>query len=138
MNCNEARKYVSQFVDDELNIREADQFLRHIETCAECRDELDIYYTMSKALELIDSNEHQTFDFRKMLGTQIHSVKRRIHRIRRLHFVRRFMIIIMEIFLLLAAYMSVAQKAGFDHRHFHSFLELNHPEEQMQEESTDG
>ena len=45
MNCIEARRMGTPFVDRELTDKETEQFLEHIENCSDCRDELDIYFT---------------------------------------------------------------------------------------------
>ena len=43
MNCTEARRMVTPYVKHELDDRETEQFLDHVEHCKDCMEELDIY-----------------------------------------------------------------------------------------------
>lgn len=83
MNCVEAKRMVTRFVNKELTYQELEQFLRHVEHCADCMDELDIYFTMYKAFDMLDTGSHQEYDFKKMLREELHAAWRRVvlHRI---------------------------------------------------------
>ena len=72
MNCMEARRMVTPFIKRELSDREAEQFLRHIEHCSDCMDELDMYFTVYKALDTLESGVHNELDFQKMLEADIY------------------------------------------------------------------
>ena len=56
MKCIEARRMVSPFVDKKLTDKETEQFLKHIEHCSDCMDELDIYFTMYKAMDTLEKH----------------------------------------------------------------------------------
>lgn len=75
MNCIEARRMVTPFVKRELSDRETEQFLKHVEHCSDCMDELNIYFTVYKALNMLDSEQHHEYDFEKMLGEEIHAAR---------------------------------------------------------------
>ena len=80
MNCTEARRMVTPYVKHELDDREMEQFLDHVEHCKDCMEELDIYFTMYQALELLESGKHQEYNFSKMLKENIRDTRRRIFR----------------------------------------------------------
>ncbi len=85
MNCMEARRMVTPYVNRTLSDREMEQFLKHIEHCSDCMDELDIYFTMYKAMDSLDSGTHQEYNFKKMLEDDIRSARLSIlkHRLSR-------------------------------------------------------
>ena len=124
MNCMEARRMVTPFIKRELTDRESEQFLKHIEHCDDCMDELDIYFTVYRALDSLDSGVHHENDFRKLMEEEIRSVKRGILRRKVFRFLRGFTLILAELLLLLSVYTGFevhkgeAQQSTF-HRAIH-------------------
>lgn len=112
MNCIEARRMVTPFVNKELSEKETEQFLKHIEQCEDCRDELDIYFTMYKAIDLLDSGAHHEFDFKKMLENEIRTAHRTIMTRKLTRLVRCVIILIAEVFLLLCIYTGYQMRRG--------------------------
>ena len=80
MNCIEARRMVTLYVNKELSDKETEMFLDHIEHCSDCMDELDIYFTVYRALDSLDTGAHHEFDFKKMLEEDIRMERRAILR----------------------------------------------------------
>ena len=66
MNCKEAEKLIPAFLVKQLNSRELDQFLLHVEDCPECMEELTIQYLVMSGTSLIE--EGKSFDLRKALN----------------------------------------------------------------------
>ncbi len=83
MKCVEAKRLINRFVEKKLSYDELEQFLRHVEQCGDCMDELDIYYTMHKAFDMLDTGSHQNYNFKKMLDDELHAARRAVlvHRI---------------------------------------------------------
>ena len=54
MTCREAEKLIMPFIDMKLEEEELEAFLTHVSTCPECREELEIYYTVSVGLKQLD------------------------------------------------------------------------------------
>lgn len=55
LNCREAEKMVMPFIDGHLDEKELEAFLKHIHSCPACKEELEIYYTVSLGLRQLDS-----------------------------------------------------------------------------------
>lgn len=55
MTCREAEKLIMPFIDMKLDEEELESFLIHVSTCPDCREELEIYYTVSLGLRQLDS-----------------------------------------------------------------------------------
>lgn len=112
MNCIEARRMVTPFVKKELSDKEMEQFLKHIESCSDCMDELDIYFTMYRALDSLDSSAHYEFNFKKMLENDIRSAKHGIVRRKVLRNIRWFLLILAEACLMFSVYTGYEMKQG--------------------------
>ena len=46
MTCKEAERLVMPYINGSITDEELKEFLKHIETCEECREELEIYFTV--------------------------------------------------------------------------------------------
>lgn len=55
LTCKQAEKMVMPFIDYQLSEQELEDFLIHVETCPSCKEELEIYYTVSAGLKQLDS-----------------------------------------------------------------------------------
>lgn len=112
MKCIEARRMVSPFVDKKLTDKETEQFLKHIEHCSDCMDELDIYFTMYKAMDTLDSGLHHEYDFKKMLENEIRGVRYGIMRRKMVRASRSIILVLAEILLLVSVYTGYQMKQG--------------------------
>ena len=112
MKCIEARRMVTPFVDRKLTDKETEQFIKHIEHCSDCMDELDIYYTMYKAMDILDSGQHQEFDFKTMLENEIRSSRYGILRRKAIRAARSVILVLAEILLLVSVYTGYQMKQG--------------------------
>lgn len=61
MTCQEAEKMVIPYINDELTVSQMEDFLDHIETCANCREELEIHYMVDIGLKKLDEAD-ATYD----------------------------------------------------------------------------
>ena len=92
MDCRTAESLVNSYIKRTMTIDELEQFLKHVENCPSCYDELETYYTVYFAMQRLDSDRNEeTFDIKKMLKDDI---RRRHHRIRRYKLRQAVMIIL--------------------------------------------
>ena len=56
MRCSEAERKVLPYIRDELDGDELAAFLRHVDSCAACREELEVYYMVDVGLKQLDSD----------------------------------------------------------------------------------
>ena len=71
MTCLEAQTKIIAYIDGNLDKETRIDFLRHIKTCDDCKEELDIYYTMIEGMHQMDSNLPLSKDFSTELQMQI-------------------------------------------------------------------
>ncbi len=78
MNCKETEKLIPSFLVKQLNNRELNQFLLHVETCPECMEELTIQYLVMIGSSLIE--EGKSFDLRKAISELLLESKKQVKR----------------------------------------------------------
>lgn len=71
MNCLEAQSKIIAYIDNNLEKDEKTEFLRHITRCEDCKEELNIYYTMIEGMRQLDSNLPLSRDFSMELDERI-------------------------------------------------------------------
>ena len=54
MTCVEAEKMVIPYINDQLSVTELEDFIEHIKTCENCREELEIHYMVDVGLKKLD------------------------------------------------------------------------------------
>lgn len=66
MDCKQIQRRIPAFLKDELKSRELIRFLRHMDTCEECKEELTIQYLSSEGISRLE--EGKTFDLDRELS----------------------------------------------------------------------
>ena len=69
MDCKELQKIIPLFLNNELKGKKLIQFLRHIDGCEECKEELTIQYLASEGIARLE--EGKTFDLERELTEYI-------------------------------------------------------------------
>ena len=57
MTCKEAAKMVIPYIEEQLCDKDLRRFVKHIQECPECREELETYYIVYKGLMQLDEKE---------------------------------------------------------------------------------
>lgn len=57
LTCKEAEKMVIPYIERQLCDKDLRRFVRHVEECCECREELETYYIVYKGLRQLDKEE---------------------------------------------------------------------------------
>ena len=80
MTCMKAQSLITSFINDELGIDELDEFTRHIQSCEECKEELEVYYALLTAMKQLDEDKNLSNDFNQELKEKlVRSQERIIH-----------------------------------------------------------
>ncbi len=80
MECKKIQGMIRSYINDELNADEAEAFIKHIEACNTCMEELEIYYIIKHGLNS-DFNL-KGFDIEKALNEKLKSSKNYIKKIK--------------------------------------------------------
>ena len=54
MTCEEAERLVMPYINGSITDEELEGFIKHIEHCPECREELEIYFTVDVGIRQLD------------------------------------------------------------------------------------
>lgn len=81
MTCKEAEKLVMPYIKDELTDEELQEFLSHMEFCPDCREELEIYFTMDVGIRQLDS-ETGNYNIKGALESALEQSRHRLYIIR--------------------------------------------------------
>ena len=87
MTCKEAESLVMPYIKNELTDEELFEFLEHIEHCPECREELEIYFTVDVGIRQLDS-ETGNYNIKGALETGIEQSRERLEAVRLVKIVR--------------------------------------------------
>lgn len=124
MTCLEVQSKLIAYIDNNLSKDEKIDFLRHIKSCENCKEELDIYYTMIEGMRQLDDNLPFSKDFSKELDHRMARELRHDKNKREL-FNSSLVIVILGLF-------------GFFVFGYVNFLNLVHDEEQAKLKAAQG
>ena len=81
MNCKETEKEIPSFLLDELDGNMLEEFIDHVESCPECKEELSIQFLVAEGLERLEKGNN--FNLQEELFMKLEGAERRIniHRI---------------------------------------------------------
>ena len=71
VRCVEAQFLINPYLNDELPDHELEEFLKHIETCDDCREELGIYLAINRTLEATGGDDPDSYDFKDQLREKL-------------------------------------------------------------------
>ena len=80
MTCLEAQSNIMAFIDKKLPDDKVTDFVRHMKTCKNCSEELEIYYTLIVGTRQLDNNEELSRDFKKALEDDLEKAKNKVNK----------------------------------------------------------
>ena len=92
MDCTDAEKKVLPYLRNELSDEETAAFISHVGSCKKCYDELEIYFTITNALQTLD-DENVTYDIGKMIEDDMQARMAAIRKRKRIRKLMHFSII---------------------------------------------
>ncbi len=99
VNCKEVQSNILLFFQDELEIEQLELFLEHIEHCEACREELEVYYTLHRAMQILEDNqEYEHTNYQIDIEWELYRAKEKCKRFRR----RRVQKNLLFVFLVIA------------------------------------
>ena len=97
MKCQEAEQLIQNFINDDLTGEPLANFVRHIDNCHSCYEEMETSYLLKEALSRLENGE--TFDLRGELTNKLSNMREclEVHKV--LTVIRRTMSIMASILL---------------------------------------
>ncbi|WP_081861318.1 anti-sigma factor family protein [Butyrivibrio sp. AE2032] len=76
MTCKDAEKLIPEFLDDDLDNRELSEFLAHVDSCPECKEELTIQFLVRVGMQRLEDGN--TFNLSRELDHLLVDSKKRL------------------------------------------------------------
>lgn len=83
MTCLEAQSNIMAFIDKKLPDERVNDFVKHIKSCSNCSEELEIYYTLIVGIRQLDNNEELSKDFSKDLNNELVKLSNKVKKVKR-------------------------------------------------------
>lgn len=98
MTCFEAQCLITAFINEKLDQDKLKEFLGHINHCADCKEDLEVYFTLLNGMKQLDENEIIDNNFHIDLEGFIHKQEEKLQQERSKKIQKR---IILCLFMLL-------------------------------------
>ena len=137
MDCKKAQSLVTSYITRKLNDKELEEFLEHIDTCDECYEELEIYYTVHYTLARLDKDETgQVYNVKKALQNRLEESSFYVWRtkVSRIYRMGIMMLAEMLLVLILMAQVDLWQYGTIEHNPISQFLSM-HSEKPAQKQT---
>lgn len=84
MNCLEAQSKIMAFIDGKLPDDEHREFIKHVRSCKNCYEELNIYYTLIVGMKELDESDNIPTDFKDSLDRRLDEDMSRLTTVKRI------------------------------------------------------
>lgn len=119
MDCKQAQGLITAFINDQINDdKELQAFLEHVEGCGECREELEVTFSLLTAMKQLDEDSDLSDNYIADLNDKIEECYLERQRKYRITKLRRVVLAIMIVLLLLLNGITAVEKREEADRRF--------------------
>ena len=76
MNCKEFERLIPDFVSDKLDNQDLKRFIRHMDRCEDCREELTIQFLVTEGMQRLEDG--MAFDLQRELQQRLEEAKKHV------------------------------------------------------------
>lgn len=80
MTCKDAEKLIPIFINNELNYRELEQFIDHIEDCPDCKEEMSIQFLITEGMVRLEDGSAFDLNWELRNLMEVSKAKIKVHR----------------------------------------------------------
>lgn len=84
MNCLETQSKIMAFIDNKLPDDELKEFIKHVKSCDNCAEELEIYYTLIVGTRQLDNEQNLSLNFKDELENRLDEEMNRMTAVKRI------------------------------------------------------
>ncbi len=95
MNCIDIQRLIVPFINDELDMKQLEEFIHHVHSCPKCMEELEVYYVLLAGMKQLDEDKELSTNFNQDLKDLLNLSEDRIIHDKFLHIRKRIVLIIM-------------------------------------------
>ena len=126
---------MTQFINDQLDAEDIQAFLDHIDSCPECREELEVTYSLMTAMKQLDEDADLSDNYIEELNQKIETCYLDELKRKRSCTRRRILLAVVVIFLILQSGITRRETRKEEDRRFYRMVT---GEESADKESADG
>lgn len=89
------------FLEDTLENHEMEGFMKHVQTCKDCYEELEIMFMLSIGLQELKEDRNISYNFSQLLENKIRGAEVRFERIKQIRYLNWLVILILHILVVL-------------------------------------
>ncbi|MFT4146880.1 MAG: zf-HC2 domain-containing protein [Mobilitalea sp.] len=78
LTCRKAQSMITPFINNKLSLEELEGFLEHVNSCKDCKEELEVYYALLTAMKQLDEDKNLSSDFVQELNVKLEKSQERI------------------------------------------------------------
>lgn len=82
MDCREIQSLIVPFIESQLTLEKTRLFLKHIEECEDCREELEVYYILIVGLKQLEKEPEKSMDLHAQFEELLKNTKTHVNRVR--------------------------------------------------------
>lgn len=117
MTCKEAQDYMQQFLRDGLDNDVCEEFLKHVGSCPQCKEELQVTHILVSALEELETDTDSDGDYPEKLRLHLQKAEQKVQKNKRRKRINYILLpITLLILLLLVGYYSPEEVTVKAHR----------------------
>jgi hypothetical protein len=90
---------ITPFIEDKLCLKDMEIFLDHVNSCKNCREELEIYYALLTAMKQLDEDKNLSGDFEQELVEKLEKAQEKILHKKYAYYRKKAVLVIMVAFL---------------------------------------
>lgn len=79
MDCKQCEKCIDDYINNCLDENLMDDFIKHLDNCEACKEELVVNYSLLTALKQLDTGEEMSSDYEAEILNRIVSYKEKKH-----------------------------------------------------------
>lgn len=115
MDHKTCESLINDYIDDKLEPKTIDHFLKHIESCPQCYEELSVNYSLINAIRQIDAGMDMSDDFDTSLEEKIFLYKQKKKNLRSISIVSGVLLFItsLVITIVVSVFMNT-EKIGYN------------------------
>lgn len=109
-----AQGLITPFIQNKLSIEELEEFLDHIDSCPNCREELEVYYALLTAMKQLDEDKNLSSNFVQELNEKLEKSQEKIIHAKYTYYRKITVLIFTMIFLAFFISFSYANRSAED------------------------
>lgn len=111
MKCIKIQSMITPFINDKLPVSDMEEFLEHVSSCSNCREELEVYYALLTAMKQLDDDESLSSDFPHELDVKLEAAHDKVVHIKYNYYRKIAMLILTMILLVILISFSYANRS---------------------------